>query len=127
MSEDAAGPQTAQAAAVEAYWATARKRAGLDRLDVVVGQQPLGTVPPPAWSFGSDPTTAIAANQHVILENLSESIIISPPHQVASRARTAGSHRGIVKGRYRPREPSAGQAASRVEAKAASRRCAVGT
>ncbi|HLV03123.1 ASCH domain-containing protein [uncultured Georgenia sp.] len=60
MSEDAAGPQTAQDAAVEAYWATARKRAGLDRLDVVVGQQPLGTVPPPAWSFGSDPTTADA-------------------------------------------------------------------
>src|SRR5690606_15801982 len=67
MSEDAAGPQTAQDAVVEASWATARRRAGLDRLDVVVGQQPLGTVPPPAWSFGSDPTTA-AARLALLLE-----------------------------------------------------------
>jgi len=44
----------ARDAAVAAYWATARKRAGLNRLDVVVGQQALGAVQPPAWSFGSD-------------------------------------------------------------------------
>lgn len=48
----------ARDAAVAAYWATARKRAGLNRLDVVVGQQALGTVQPPAWSFGSDPQEA---------------------------------------------------------------------
>ncbi|TNC18567.1 ASCH domain-containing protein [Georgenia sp. 311] len=43
----------ARDAAVASYWATARKRAGLNRLDVVVGQQALGAVQPPAWSFGS--------------------------------------------------------------------------
>jgi len=48
----------ARDAAVAAYWATARKRAGLNRLDVVVGQQALGTMQPPAWSFGSDPREA---------------------------------------------------------------------
>ncbi|WP_152193021.1 ASCH domain-containing protein [Georgenia satyanarayanai] len=48
----------AQDAAVAAYWATARKRAGLNRLDVVVGQQAIGTVQPPAWSFGSAPAEA---------------------------------------------------------------------
>ena len=48
----------ARDAAVAAYWATARKRAGLTRLDVVVGQQPLGTVQPPAWSFGAGPEQA---------------------------------------------------------------------
>ncbi len=48
----------AQDAAVAAYWATARKRAGLNRLDVVVGQQAIGAVQPPAWSFGSDPREA---------------------------------------------------------------------
>lgn len=62
MSEDAADldAEAARDAAVEAYWATARKRAGLDRLDVVVGQQPLGAVPPPAWFFDTDPGTADA-------------------------------------------------------------------
>lgn len=48
----------ARDAAVAAYWATARKRAGLNRLDVVVGQQAIGAVQPPAWSFGSDPQEA---------------------------------------------------------------------
>lgn len=64
-SEDTDGstehePGTAEArdAAVAAYWATARKRAGLNRLDVVVGQQAIGAVQPPAWSFGSDPREA---------------------------------------------------------------------
>lgn len=48
----------ARDAAVAAYWDTARKRAGLTRLDVVVGQQAVGAVQPPAWSFGSDPQEA---------------------------------------------------------------------
>ncbi|WP_324652894.1 ASCH domain-containing protein [Georgenia sp. H159] len=48
----------AREGAVAAYWATARKRAGLNRLDVVVGQQAIGAVQPPAWSFGSDPEEA---------------------------------------------------------------------
>lgn len=47
-------PAEAQEAAVAAYWETARKRAGLTRLDVVVGQQAVGAVQPPAWSFGVD-------------------------------------------------------------------------
>jgi len=61
MSDDAGNDldhDEARDAAVAAYWATARKRAGLNRLDVVVGQQALGTVQPPAWSFGSDPQEA---------------------------------------------------------------------
>lgn len=59
MTDDAAHvPTDPRDAAIAAYWATARKRAGLNRLDVVVGQQALGTVQPPAWSFGSDPREA---------------------------------------------------------------------
>ncbi len=60
-ADHAGDPGTdARDSAVAAYWATARKRAGLNRLDVVVGQQALGTVQPPAWSFGSDAEEADA-------------------------------------------------------------------
>lgn len=44
--------------AVDAYWRTARKRAGLTRLGGVVGEDALGSVEPPAWSFGSSPEEA---------------------------------------------------------------------
>ena len=44
--------------AVDAYWATARKRAGLTRLGGVVGEDALGSVEPPAWSFGVTPQEA---------------------------------------------------------------------
>lgn len=71
MTDDAALPPpeqttTVQESAVAAYWNTARTRAGLNRLDVVVGQQPLGTVQPPAWSFGSDAEEADALLELVL-------------------------------------------------------------
>ncbi|MEE6296282.1 ASCH domain-containing protein [Georgenia wangjunii] len=47
-----------QDAAIEAYWAVARKRTGINRLDVVVGQAPLSNVVPPAWAFGGTPEEA---------------------------------------------------------------------
>lgn len=48
------GERDPQAEAVTAYWATARKRAGLTRLGGVVGEQAVATLEPPAWSFGSN-------------------------------------------------------------------------
>lgn len=58
-TEPAPAPEgDASDAAVAAYWETARKRAGLNRLDIVVGQQALGAVQPPAWSFGAGPEEA---------------------------------------------------------------------
>ncbi len=48
----------AQDRAVDAYWATARKRIGLTELSGVLAEQPLGAVEPPAWSFGADPEEA---------------------------------------------------------------------
>lgn len=61
--EDAAGGAVTDAdqdAAIEAYWAVARKRTGINRLDVVVGQAPLSNVVPPAWAFGGTPEEADA-------------------------------------------------------------------
>lgn len=55
-SSDAA--QDATALAVDAYWVSARKRAGLARLGGVVGEDALGSVEPPAWSFGATPEEA---------------------------------------------------------------------
>lgn len=48
----------AQDLAVDAYWATARKRAGFTRLAGVMAEDPMGMVEPPAWSFGADPEQA---------------------------------------------------------------------
>lgn len=47
-------------AAIENYWQLARKRVGINRLDVVVGQGPLSNVVPPAWAFGGTPDEADA-------------------------------------------------------------------
>ncbi|MEE6282766.1 ASCH domain-containing protein [Georgenia sp. MJ170] len=54
------GDRDVQDLAVDAYWATARKRAGLTRLGGVVGEDALGSVEPPAWSFGTTPEEADA-------------------------------------------------------------------
>ena len=42
------------------FWAAARGFAGVGSMDVVVGETPLGVVPPPAWSFGDSPELADA-------------------------------------------------------------------
>lgn len=47
---------------VELFWEEARKVAGLNRLDVVVGANPLAVLTPPAWAFG---TTADRADAFV--------------------------------------------------------------
>ncbi|GAA1635958.1 ASCH domain-containing protein [Georgenia ruanii] len=39
---------------VERFWAQARKVAGFTRLDVVVGENEVAALTPPAWSFGTD-------------------------------------------------------------------------
>ena len=39
---------------VERFWAQARKVAGFTRLDVVVGENELAALTPPAWSFGAN-------------------------------------------------------------------------
>lgn len=46
----ATGPEQdgAQDLAVDAYWATARKRAGMTELTGVLAEQPLAAVEPPA-------------------------------------------------------------------------------
>jgi len=40
------------------FWAAASGHAGVGRLDVVLGETPLGVVPPPAWAFGDNPALA---------------------------------------------------------------------
>jgi len=59
-SDAATGPEQdgAQDLAVDAYWATARKRAGVSELTGVLAEQPLAAVEPPAWSFSADPEEA---------------------------------------------------------------------
>lgn len=44
--------------AIQAFWDDARIRAKLNRIEVYAGPGITDTVPPPAWSFGSDPATA---------------------------------------------------------------------
>ncbi len=44
--------------AVALFWEEARKRAGLTRLDVLVGSSPEAMLPPPAWQFGDSPELA---------------------------------------------------------------------
>lgn len=43
---------------VELFWQEARKVAGINRLDVVVGSTARAALTPPAWSFDPDPRTA---------------------------------------------------------------------
>jgi len=59
-SDPATGPDEdeAQDLAVDAYWATARKRAGMTELTGVLAEQPLAAVEPPAWAFSADPEEA---------------------------------------------------------------------
>lgn len=64
MSEPADQPEHARQArhdqAVAAFWADARIRGKLNRIEVYAGAQVSDTLPPPAWSFGGedDPQTA---------------------------------------------------------------------
>lgn len=44
--------------AVAAFWADARIRAKLNRIEAYAGPGVSDTVPPPAWSFGDDPRMA---------------------------------------------------------------------
>lgn len=44
--------------AIAAFWADARIRAKLNRIEAYVGQSVADTLPPPAWSFGDDPRLA---------------------------------------------------------------------
>lgn len=44
--------------AVAAFWADARIRAKLNRIEAYTGPGVSDTVPPPAWSFGDDPAQA---------------------------------------------------------------------
>jgi uncharacterized protein YhfF len=55
-----------QDAAIETYWQLVRKRVGITRLDVVIGQGPLGAVVPPAWAFGGTPEEADALLELVL-------------------------------------------------------------
>ena len=43
---------------IEAFWADARIRAKLNRIEAYSGPGVSDTLPPPAWSFGEDPQTA---------------------------------------------------------------------
>lgn len=44
--------------AIEAFWNVARERARLSDLEVPLGPNPLGLVPPPTWSYGDSPGDA---------------------------------------------------------------------
>lgn len=44
--------------AIAAFWADAKVRAKLNRIEVYAGPGVSDTVPPPAWSFGDDPRMA---------------------------------------------------------------------
>lgn len=79
---EAVGSAEAQDAAVAAYWDTARKRAGLTRLDVVVGQQALGTVQPPAWSFGADAREADELLELVLAGRKTATASAAEPYEV---------------------------------------------
>lgn len=45
---------------VDRFWQNARIEGKLNRLEVVVGQEPHGTVPPPVWASSLDPSQANA-------------------------------------------------------------------
>ncbi|GAB2476798.1 ASCH domain-containing protein [Xylanimonas ulmi] len=47
-----------QARRIQEFWETARTRAGMARIGVVVGTGWTETLPPPAWSFGDSPALA---------------------------------------------------------------------
>ncbi|PYF96725.1 Uncharacterized protein YhfF [Georgenia satyanarayanai] len=94
----------AQDAAVAAYWATARKRAGLNRLDVVVGQQAIGAVQPPAWSFGSDPAEADSLLGLVLAGRKTATSSAAAPYPVRGESVPApGDLSIILDGAGRPR------------------------
>lgn len=46
------------ARSIAAFWADAKIRAKLNRIEAYGGQSVADTLPPPAWSFGDDPATA---------------------------------------------------------------------
>lgn len=56
----------AQDRAVAAFWADARIRAKLNRIEAYAGPGVSDTLPPPAWSFGDDPATADALLELVL-------------------------------------------------------------
>ena len=94
----------AQDAAVAAYWATARKRAGLTRLDVVVGQQAIGAVQPPAWSFGSDAAEADSLLELVLAGRKTATSSAAAPYPVRGESVPApGDLSIILDGAGRPR------------------------
>lgn len=53
----AGGPSTRDGA-IRAFWEDARVRGKLNRIEAYAGPGITDSVPPPAWSFGSDPATA---------------------------------------------------------------------
>ncbi|WP_127573203.1 ASCH domain-containing protein [Georgenia faecalis] len=65
----AEGTDADQDAVIEAYWQLTRKRAGINRLDVIIGQAPLSNVVPPAWAFGGTPEEADALLDLVLAGN----------------------------------------------------------
>lgn len=60
MSEDSSTPTELERRdrAVAAFWADARIRGKLNRIEVYAGQMVSDTLPPPAWAFGDDAATA---------------------------------------------------------------------
>lgn len=46
--------------AIDRFWQNARIEGKLNRLEVVTGQEPHGTVPPPVWASSLDPAQANA-------------------------------------------------------------------
>ena len=58
MSERTPAEQERLDARVAAFWADARIRGKLNRIEVYAGQQVSDTLPPPAWAFGDDAASA---------------------------------------------------------------------
>ncbi|WP_154794954.1 hypothetical protein [Occultella kanbiaonis] len=49
---------TEQDDAIDRFWRVARLKGKVTRLELFVGQAPRDTIPPPAWSFSDDRSTA---------------------------------------------------------------------
>lgn len=93
-----------QDAAVTAYWATARKRAGLTRLGGVVGEQAVSTLEPPAWSFGSNPQEADSLLELVLAGTKTATASAAAPYAARGLAVPApGDLSIILDGAGRPR------------------------
>lgn len=58
MDELTEAEQARRDRAVAAFWADARIRGKLNRIEVYAGAQVSDTLPPPAWAFGDDPQSA---------------------------------------------------------------------